>query len=281
MQIALVYCGKGRTWTEKELSYFDLFDSLLMLDIPERIDDGWESNVFSTLDKLEKGMKSKKMVFVSLPYSRLPSPANDDQTIKPFRQTFPPVLDRFEEMKGFIEKVRTDFSLKKYKSLDLFGMYWNNETYWYDDDHFELLLMSLLSLYLKDKTLKFLWIPASSRVGVDKRNREMAVKIKNLGIFDYVVLQPNYYQERYGRNIDDLKGVNELCKKEGLGIQIEFGKEIFREEGHQKRALDYFTVVDNDLLAYYMDDKAFVMGANFNHPVFQKVKEKIEKSRRE
>lgn len=278
LNIALIYCGKGRSWTEKELSYFDIFDSLLILDIVERIDNKWISNIFNTLDKLDKTIKTSKKVFVSLPYSPLSFVFDSNGNLKPLKEVFPIVLSHFDEMKAFIEIVYKNFLSKNYSNLQLLGFYWNNETYWYGDDHFDFLLMPLLSLHIRNRGLKFLWIPASSDKGVDIRNRDIAIKIKNLHIFDYVILQPNYYQDCHGHDVNDLISVNELCKKEGIGIEIEFDKLIFKDKEHEKKALEYFKYVNNDLIGYYMDDKAFPKCAKERHLIYQKIIEKINAS---
>jgi hypothetical protein len=124
-------------------------------------------------------------------------------------------------------------------------------------------------------------------VGVDTRNREMTIEIKNLNIFDYIILQPNYYQKKYNRNIEDLKLVNELCKKEGIGIEIEFDERIFEKDKIQEnKALEYFNYVENDLIGYYMGYKAFPMCASRispfqrKHPIYEKIIEKIERGKR-
>jgi hypothetical protein len=126
LEIALIYCGKGRSWSEKELSYFNIFENLLLLDLDENIKDKWMDNVLNTLEKLDKKMKSYKKVFVSLPYSPFSTIFDSEKRLLPLGNIHSTINTKLNKMKDFIDRIERAFN---YKNLQFFGIYWYHETY--------------------------------------------------------------------------------------------------------------------------------------------------------
>jgi hypothetical protein len=93
--------------------------------------------------------------------------------------------------------------------------------------------------------------------------------------FDHVMLQPNYYQARWERDLKDLEKISDLAKKRGLGIEIEFDELILRDQGHRKRANDYLDIVSkadyDGPIAYYMGYKTLNELAAKNDPLYHKL----------
>jgi hypothetical protein len=124
--------------------------------------------------------------------------------------------DRLAASKWYIDQVISRFAEKGYQNIRLDGFYWYDELMHYDIDPLVLETVQDVTSYvhrLNQESYQIYWIPFYQANGF--RNW------KNFG-FDYAIMQPNYAFDSHASEQRILETA-ELCKKYGLGIEMEFG----------------------------------------------------------
>ena len=122
---------------------------------------------------------------------------------------------RLAAIRWYVDTVRQRFAQKGYENIRLDGFYWHHEAIDYDVDPLaaEYVQAAVAYIHSLDPDYKVYWIPSYQAPGF----REW----KELG-FDYAIMQPNYAFDANAttQRIDDCA---DLCKKYGLGLEMEFG----------------------------------------------------------
>ncbi|WP_297418273.1 DUF4855 domain-containing protein [Thermococcus sp.] len=126
-------------------------------------------------------------VYITIPFSR-PEGFPRDQVQIPFE--YSGVNSYY---KGWIDGVLS------VDNTDITGFYWSYEsclqTTSYDEAHVTKEFIQYMSNYIHNHGQEFIWIPATGDRGVTYLRKDSFDGILNIGgYFDYVFVQPNYYQ---------------------------------------------------------------------------------------
>lgn len=120
---------------------------------------------------------------------------------------------RLKACTWFVDEVIRRFEEQNYKHINLLGFYWTFETVyksWDMDDHW---LLKELHKELKDRDMKFFWIPFWSSYNV-----HLLEDYQNY-YFDCAFLQPNYM---FYEDIQDVDKAAQVAKRCNAGIEMEF-----------------------------------------------------------
>ena len=159
------------------------------------------------------------------------------------------LADRLAASKWYIDTVVQRFAEKGYKNIRLDGFYWYDEVMYYNLDPLVTETVQGVTSYvhsLQNGAYQIYWIPFYQSSGFRSW--------KEFG-FDYAIMQPNYAFDA-AASADRIKDTAELCKRFGLGVEMEFGgisdKYIsqFREYLRQG-ADDQLGYQNNSLIAWY------------------------------
>ena len=126
------------------------------------------------------------------------------------------LADRMAASRWYMDEVVSRFNAKNYKNIRLDGFYWYDEVMHYDVDPLVLETAQGVTSYvhsLNGGAYQIYWIPFYQASGFRAW--------KSFG-FDYAIMQPNY---AFDANASEqrITDTAELCKKYGLGIEMEFG----------------------------------------------------------
>ncbi len=177
-----------------------------------------------TVGEMSAGIGSavcKRNVVLTLPYPHITQEAfgaidgsghNLNFSIK--GQSLSPATDsRLKAETWFMEEVVRRWSERRYKNLNLLGMYWIFETVyrsWEVDDH---ILLKELRKVINSKGLKFLWIPFYATY-----NFHLLESYQDY-YFDAAFLQPNFLFYKEGKTIEMASAVAKKC---GAGLEMEY-----------------------------------------------------------
>ena len=117
----------------------------------------------------------------------------------------------------FVDEIMKRWSNKRFKNLNLLGVYWIFETVyraWDVDDH---VLLKELRKHINSKGLKFVWIPFYATYNFHLLENYAKY------YFDMAFLQPNFLFYKYGKYIETASGVAKRC---GAGIEMEYYLEL-------------------------------------------------------
>ena len=159
------------------------------------------------------------------------------------------LADRMAASQWYIDTVVQRFKDKNYENIRLDGFYWYDEVMHYDVDHLVKETVQGVTNYvhsLDNNAYQIYWIPFYQSTGFRSWNE--------FG-FDYAIMQPNYAFDA-AASADRIKDSAELCKKFGLGIEMEFGgisdKYISQFREYLKQgADDALGYQNNSLIAWY------------------------------
>ena len=120
------------------------------------------------------------------------------------------------------------FEKKNYKNVVLGGFYYQSEKI--DTSRNDVMEMIGSAVdYAHEKGYYFIWIPYSESTGFNSCD--------DLG-FDAVTMQPNYmYQPNWPRECVDVCAA--ICKKFGIGVEIEMDGRILKDDDYHSRFLAY------------------------------------------
>ena len=159
------------------------------------------------------------------------------------------LADRMEASRWYLDTVIREFKAKGYENLRLDGFYWYDEVMHYDVDPLVLETVQGVTDYvhsLENGAYQIYWIPFYQSSGFRAW--------KTFG-FDYAIMQPNY---AFDANASEqrIADTAALCKKYGLGIEMEFGgindKYISQFRSYLTQgADDKLPYQNNSLIAWY------------------------------
>ncbi len=169
-------------------------------------------------------------------------------------------VNRLAAVKWYINEFVKTWNEKYYSNLQFRGFYWMEENIWPQVPEDERLLPQIAayihSLEVDGRTPEFTWISAQSYKFTELWTRQKAAQWHDYG-FDYAFFQPNYYQERYQRTIANLRDTMSFCRRNELGIEIEFDENVLSNNAYRQKLLDYLAVAQETgfdtafILPYY------------------------------
>lgn len=151
--------------------------------------------------------------------------------------------DRFAASKWYLDEVISRFAAKNYQNIRLDGFYWYDELMHYDIDPLVQETAQDVTNYvhsLNQGAYQIYWIPFYQANGFRAW--------KSFG-FDYAIMQPNYAFDSHASE-QRIFDTAELCKKYGLGIEMEFGG---INDQYITKFRQYLTNGAEDNLAYQND----------------------------
>jgi hypothetical protein len=155
---------------------------------------------------------------------------------------------RLEATRWFVDEVVRRFREDDYSHIHLLGVYWMFETVyrgWDVDDHW---VLKELRVHIRDKGLKFFWIPFWSTYNVHLLDNYQDY------YFDLAFLQPNYMFYKRGKNIAQAA---EAARTRNAGIEMEYFLELpepIAVEGERHRRFREY--LNGGITYGYMTDAA-------------------------
>ena len=136
---------------------------------------------------------------------------------------------RLDLVRAYVRAVRTRFSAGAFGHLDLYGLYWLNESVERQDGDF----IPAAASVVHGGGLKFLWIPYYMGNGYDSW--------RTLG-FDEAWYQPNYF---FRPEVSPLRldSAMRAAERLGMGIELELDQRLLTNGGYANRLTPYIVTL--------------------------------------